>query len=141
MLSSIVHVLRLCGALLAAALLLQILVLPAGADERADFDAVVSQAAAQYRIALKTLETRGREETAAEVARFRAAFQQVIEHFDANRPAFGDRDYAGLFMQVDARIVGAMIVIDIGSRDAAREALAPIGETLSELNTRPAPAQ
>ncbi len=54
MLSSIVRLLRLCGALLLAALILQILMLPAGA---------------------------------------------------------GERDYAGLFMQVDARIVGAMIVI------------------------------
>lgn len=134
MLSSIVRILRLCGALFAAALILQMLVLPAGAGERAEFDAAVTQATAQYRIALKTLETRGREETAAEVARFRESFAAVIERFDANRAAFGDRDYAGLFMQVDARIVGAMIVIDIGSREAAREALAPIGETLSELN-------
>jgi hypothetical protein len=138
MLSSIVRILRLCGALFAAALILQMLLLPAGAGERTDFDAAVKQATAQYRLALKTLETRGREETAAEVTRFRAAFQHVIEYFDANREAFGDRDYRGLFMQVDARIVGAMIVIDIGSREAAREALAPIGETLSELNAAPA---
>jgi hypothetical protein len=138
MLSSIVRILRLCGALFVAALILQMLVLPAGAGERAEFDAAVAQATAQYRIALKTLETRGREETAAEVARFRAAFQDVIERFDANRDAFGDRDYTGLFMQVDARIVGAMIVIDIGSREAAREALAPIADTLSELNGRAA---
>jgi aminoglycoside/choline kinase family phosphotransferase len=138
MLSSIVRILRLCGALLAAALILQILMLPAGAGERAEFDAAVAQATAQYRVALKTLETRGREETAAEVARFRAAFQQVIDRFDANRSTFGDRDYAGLLMQLDARIVGAMIVIDFGSREAARDALAPIGETLSELDAAPA---
>jgi hypothetical protein len=142
MLASIVRVFSLCGALLLAALLLQWLVLPAGAGERADFDAAVNQATAQYRIALKTLDTRGREETAAEVARFREAFHAVVERFDANRPAFaGDRDYAGLFMQVDASIVGAMIVIDIGSREAARAALAPIEETLSELSTRAAPAE
>jgi hypothetical protein len=138
MLSSIVRILRLCGALFAAALILQMLMLPAGAGERTEFDAAVRQATAQYRIALKALETRGREETAAEVARFRESFAAVIERFDANRAAFGDRDYAGLFMQVDARIVGAMIVIDIGSREAAREALAPIGETLSALNAAPA---
>jgi hypothetical protein len=103
MLSSIVRILRLCGALFAAALILQMLILPAGAGERADFDAAVAQATARH----------------------------------ANREAFGDRDYRGLFMQVDARIVGAMIVIDVGSRDAALEALAPIGETLSELNAAP----
>ena len=55
MLSSIVRILRLCGALFAAALLLQILMLPAGAGERADFDAAVKQATVQYRVALKTL--------------------------------------------------------------------------------------
>ena len=63
MLSSIVRLLRLCGALFVAALILQILVLPAGAGERAEFD-------------------------------------------------------------------GAMIVIDIGSHDAARAALAPIADIL-----------
>ena len=44
------------------------------------------------------------------------------------------------FMQVDARIVGALIVIDIGSREAARDALAPIAETLAALSARSAPA-
>ncbi len=44
-----------------------------------------------------------------------------------------------MFMQVDARIVGALIVIDIGSREAARDALAPIADTLSRLRTRSEP--
>jgi len=108
-LSSIVRLLGLCGALLAAALILQILMLPASADARADFDAAVKQATAQHRVALKTLERPGREETAAEVARLRAAaFQDVIERFDANRAAFHDHDYAGMLMQVDAGIVAAI---------------------------------
>jgi len=47
MLSSIVRILRLCGALFAAALILQMLMVPAGAGERADFDAAVAQASAQ----------------------------------------------------------------------------------------------
>ena len=34
------------------------------------------------------------------------------------------------------RLVGALIVIDIGSRDAARAALAPIGERLAKLRER-----
>ena len=139
MLTSIVRLLRLCCALLLAALILQWLLLPAGAHEQADFQTALKLATAQYRVALKTLETRGREETAAEVARFRAAFQAVIEHFDENRAALaGDRDYPGMFMQVDASIVGAMIVIDIGSREAARAALAPIEATLTELSAAPA---
>jgi hypothetical protein len=39
--------------------------------------------------------------------------------------------------QVDAQLVG--IMIDIGSREAARAALAPIGETLAKLRERAAP--
>ena len=142
MLTSIVRLSGLLVATLLAALLLQWLALPAGADGRADVHAALKEATAQYRVALLTLETSGREETSAEVARFRAALQAVIDRFDTDRSALGDdQDYAGLFMQLDARILGAMIVIDIGSREAARDALAPIGETLSELSARSAPAE
>src|SRR3954451_20335428 len=112
MLASIVHLLRLSLAAFAAALILQWLIGPAAADERGDFDTALRLATAQYQVAIKTLETRGREETSAEVARFRQAFQAVIERFDANHAVLaGDENYAGLFMQVDASIVGAMIVI------------------------------
>jgi hypothetical protein len=90
---------------------------------------------------MTTLDTRGREETSAAVQRFRETWQVVIDRHTANRPAgSADSDeYAGLFMQVDARIVGALIVIDIGSREAARDALAPIADTLSRLRTRSEP--
>jgi hypothetical protein len=140
MLASIVRRLRLCVALLIAALILQWLMFPAAADERAELQAAIQQAAAQYRVALQTLETRGREETAAEVARFRMAFQAVIDRFDANRAALGDdQDYAGMLMQVDVSILGVMLVIDFGSREAARGALAPLEQTLAELSARFAP--
>jgi len=113
---------------------------PPGADERADVDAALKAATAQYQIARRTLETSGRDETAAEVTRFRSAFQRVIDPVEANRAAFSSED-PGLFMQVDARIIGAMIVIDIGSQEAARDALAPIEQTLPELSLRSASAE
>ena len=139
MLTSIVRLSRLGTALLVAALLLQWLMWPAGADERADFQAAFKLAAAQYQIALKTLETRGREETSAEVSRLREALQAVIQQFDANRAALrADQDYAGLLMQLDVSIVGVLLVIDFGSREAARAALTPIGQSLSELGARAA---
>jgi hypothetical protein len=141
MLASIMCRFRRC-ALLVAALLLAWPVHLAGADERADLRAALKQANAQYRTTLKTLETRGREETSAEVARLRAAFQAVIDQFDANPSAFpGDQDYAGVLMQLDASMLGVMIVVDIGSREAARDALAPIGETLSALSVRLTPPE
>jgi hypothetical protein len=113
------------------------------ADPLDDLHAVVENAAAQYRVAMTTLEANGREQTALEVRRFRSAWQAVMEQFAANRPAalVADEEFPSVFMQIDARIVGALIVIDIGSRDAAREGLVPIGAILTRLQDRSAPAR
>ena len=46
-----------------------------------------------------------------------------------------------MLMQVDASIVGALLVIDLGSRDAARNALAPIEEILLRMQDDPAPPE
>jgi hypothetical protein len=131
--------LRLGTVVLITALLAQCPISAAGADERSEFEAAFKLASAQYQIALKTLETRGREETAAEVHRLREAFQAVIQQFDTNRGALGlDPDYAGTLLQLDVSIVGVMLVIDFGSREAARDALTPIGQRLNELGARAA---
>jgi hypothetical protein len=128
---------RLGTVILITTLLVQWPISAAGADERAELEAAFKLASAQYQVALKTLETRGREETSAEVGRLRETFQAVIQQFDANRAALGlDQDYAGMLMQLDVSIVGVMLVIDFGSREAARDALTPIGESLAELGAR-----
>jgi hypothetical protein len=113
----------------------------AGADDLADFTAAVERAELQYRIALRTLESAGRDETATEVRLFHEAWQDVIARLDNHRPAQfeGDASYAATMTQVDAALVGILIVIDIGSRDAARAALMPLGETLAKLRERAAP--
>jgi hypothetical protein len=130
---------RLGAVVLITALLAHWPISAAGADERSELEAAFRLADAQYQVALKTLETRGREETAAEVHRLREAFQAVIERFNANESAFGlDTDYAGALMQFDVSIVGVMLVIDFGSREAARDALTPIGQSLAELQARAA---
>ena len=46
-----------------------------------------------------------------------------------------------MFMLVDTRLVGVLLVVDMGNREAARDALAPIQETLSRLSARSAPAE
>jgi hypothetical protein len=139
MLRSIVRLFPLRAALLATALILPWFPPGADADEREDLQAAFKLATAQYQVALKTLETRGREETANEIARLREAFQGVMAKFDANRAALGaDQDYAGQLMQLDVSIVGVMLVVDFGSREAARDALVPIGRSLSELGARAA---
>jgi hypothetical protein len=123
-----------------AAILAALLLLPirAGADELADFRAALDAAASQYRVAMDTLETSGRDETAAEVRRFRQSWQAIAERFGAAPPlpATKGDDYANLFLQTEMSIVGALIIIDIGSREAARNALAPIGDTLVTLSAR-----
>ncbi len=130
---------RLGPVVLITALLVQWPISAAGADERADLEAAFTLASAQYQVARKTLETRGREETSAEVSRLRETFQAVIQQCDANRAALGlDQDYAGMLMQLDGSIVGVMLVIDFGSREAARDALTPIGQSLVELQARAA---
>ena len=112
--------------------------LPAAADDLEDFADAVERAELQYRIALRTLESSGRDETAAEVRLFRAGWQDVIARLDSNRPAEseGDDSYAATMTADRHGLVGALIVIDIGSREAARAALAPIGETLAKLRER-----
>ena len=97
----------------------------AGADDLSDFSAAVERAELQYRIALRTLETAGRDETAAEVRLFRETWQDVIARLDSHRPTHSRATtYAVTMTEVDAALVGVQIVIDIGSREAARGARA-----------------
>jgi hypothetical protein len=131
--------LRLATVVLVTALLAQWPIAAVGDDEHSELAAAFRLASVQYQAALKTLETRGREETAAEVHRLREAFQAVIQKFDANRTTLGlDPEYDGMLMQLDVSMVGVMLVIDFGSRDAARDALTPIGQSLAELEARAA---
>src|SRR5262245_54488766 len=111
---------------------------PACADDLADFADAVERAELQYRIALRTLESSGREQTAAEVGVFRETLQEAIARLDERGPAEseGDESYAASMMQIDMAIIGALIVIDIGSRESARAALTPIGERLAKLRER-----
>ena len=111
----------------------------AGADDLTDFSAAVERAELQYRIALRTLESAGRDETAAEVRLFREALQDAIARLDDEQhspKSESDDSYAGTMLQIDMAIIGVLIVIDIGSREAARVALTPIGERLAKLRDR-----
>jgi hypothetical protein len=125
-----------------AALLLTLVWPTSGrADDQGDFRAALAAATAQYRIAMSTLEHNGQEQTAAEVRRFREAWQAVIDRAGSNRPAVyaTTEQFFGVLMQIDTRIVGTLLVIDIGNRDAARDALAPIEEILLRMQDGAAP--
>lgn len=112
--------------------------LPAAAGDLEEFAAAIERAEIQYRMALRVLETSGRDQTAAEVALFREAWQEAIARLDNHRPPEfqDDETYASTMLEIDTALVGAMIVIDIGSREGARAALAPIGDKLAKLRDR-----
>lgn len=124
------------------ALLLTAAPLSAGAEDLNDFAVAVERAELQYRIALQTLESSGREQTSVEVRLFRDALQEAVARLEQRPPAKPQggepegESYAASMLQIDMAVVGALIVIDIGSREAARAALAPIGERLTKLRER-----
>jgi hypothetical protein len=127
---------RFCRAALAAVVLFALAwPVPSRSADKTEFRAALAAATMQYRVAMSTLERSGQEETAAELRQFRQAWQAVIDRAGANRPAAyaTTEEYYGMLMQVDTSIVGALLVIDLGSRDAARKSLAPIEEILLRM--------
>jgi hypothetical protein len=122
------------------ALALMLLVLAAGAgraDELADFHAAIEQVSAECRSVIGVLDTSGPEATAAAVGRLRASWQVVVQQFGTHAPpAFTDREgYTTTLLDMDVRLVGALIIINAGRREAARQALTGIEEILSRLET------
>jgi hypothetical protein len=124
-----------------AALFVFALSLSARSDELADFHAAVEQASSDYRVAMTTLETKGQEETAAAVQQLRHSWQAINERFVKHPPApfADDEKFATMFMLVDVQLVGVLLVVEMGNRNAARDGLAPIEETLSRLSARSVP--
>jgi len=124
--------------LMLAALFVYALSFSVRGDEIGEFHAAVERATAQYHLVMQTLETSGQAETAAAVHRFREAWQAIFASKD--RPPLPDGEqYSTMMMLVDTRLVGVLLVIDLGNRDAAREGLAPIQDALAELSSRSAP--
>jgi hypothetical protein len=124
-----------------AALLMLALSLSVRSDELAAFHAAVEQAAAEHRVAMETLETSGQQETAAAVQQLRRTWQGINARFVNPPPApfANDEKFPTMFMLIDTQLVGVLLVIDMGNRDAARKGLAPVGTTLAQLIARSAP--
>jgi hypothetical protein len=101
----------------------------------ATFARAWQETSTEYQATLRTLETQGRDETAAAVHRLRQSFQQLAERFVVDRPPHlaVDPEWPAEFMQIDVRLVGALLVIEMGSRDGARRSLAPLADTLAKL--------
>jgi len=120
-----------------AALFVQSLALapPARADDLADFHTAVRDVTGQYDFALEVLKTGSQQDTAAAVQDFRQSWEQLVERFGmSQRAAFLDSESGtAIFTDMGLRLVGVLLIIELGRREAVGAALAPIGDTLARL--------
>ena len=107
----------------------------ARADELADFNSAVEALSAHNRTAIGYLRTENIDLASLEVDRLRDAWTRFTERFGGNRPhAFdGNALYGNLFTTVNARLVGADLMLKIGRPDAARISLDGIRKDLYDL--------
>jgi hypothetical protein len=105
------------------------------ADDLADFNAAVERAAAHNRVALGYLRTQGTEPASVELERMKDAWGELTGRFGANPPAAlkDNRLYTETLVDVPTRIVTAMIMLDMGRDDIARNSLQAIRLSLSNL--------
>jgi hypothetical protein len=105
------------------------------ADDLADFNAAVERAAAHNRVALGYLRTRSVELAQVELDRMKDAWGELTGRFGMTPPAaFKDnRLYTETLVGVPTRIVTALIMLDMGRDDIARNSLQAIRLSLSNL--------
>lgn len=99
---------------------------------KSELQAALERAIAQYRIALDAVENGSQQAAAVEVHRFREIWHHATERYRAQHPAQAERLGADM-VDVDLRIVGVLLIIDMGRREAARTSLISIEDTLEKL--------
>src|SRR5262245_53201847 len=120
---------RLWAALLGLALATA----PAAASDLADFNAAVERAAAHNRVALGYLRTDSVDLAVLELERMQAAWGDLVNRFGKNPPAEfrGNPLYTEVLIDVPTRIVGTILILDLGRTDVARASLQTNRERLS----------
>jgi len=105
------------------------------ADDLADFNAAVESVSAHNRVAIGYLRTGNADLASLEIDRLRDSWSRFSERFSGKRPAAFDGNslYGKLFTAVNARLVGADIMLKTGRLDAARDALNSVRGDLYEL--------
>jgi len=98
---------------------------PALADDLADFNAAVENAAAHNRVAIGYLRTGNDDLALLEIDRLREAWDRVAQRFTASRPAAFDGNplYGPLWTTENARFVGINLMIKMGKPEAVANAL------------------
>jgi hypothetical protein len=113
-------------------------VAPVRADDLAEFNAAVERAAAHNRIALGYLRTDVVDLAVLELERMQSAWGELLKRFGKTPPA-ALRDnplYTEIMIDVPTRVVGTMLVLDLGRTDVARASLQAIRERLSEMRKK-----
>jgi len=105
------------------------------ADDLADFNAAVESVSAHNRVAIGYLRTGNADLASLELDRLRDSWTRFSERFSGKRPtAFdGNNLYGKLFTAVNARLVGADIMLKTGRLDAASSALNSVRGDLYDL--------
>jgi hypothetical protein len=108
---------------------------PAWADELADFNAAVENAAAHNRVAIGYLRTGNKDLALLEIDRLREAWDQVAQRFMAKRPAAFDGNplYGKLWTTESTRFVGIDLMIAMGKPEAVAKALNGLRGDLYDL--------
>jgi hypothetical protein len=111
---------------------------PARAGDLADFNAAVEAASSHNRVAIGYLRTGNTDLASLEVDRLRAAWHKLTARFAGHRPdAFdGNPLYPKLFTTVDARLVGADMMLTSGRAKLARQSLIAIRDDLHALRQK-----
>ncbi|MGB8746181.1 MAG: hypothetical protein WCD54_09485 [Pseudolabrys sp.] len=104
-------------------------------DDLADFNAAVEAVSAHNRVAIGYLRTGNADLASLEIDRLRDFWNRLNERFSGKRPnAFeGNALYGKLFTAVNARLVGADIMLKTGRLDAASDALNSVRGDLYDL--------
>jgi hypothetical protein len=105
------------------------------ADDLADFNAAVEAVSSHNRVAIGYLRTGNVDFAAIEIDRLRDAWRKLTARFAGHPPdAFADNPlYPKLFTAVDARLVGADMMLNSGRPKIARQSLIAIREDLHKL--------
>ena len=107
----------------------------ARADDLALFNAAIEDVAAHNRAAIGYLRTENRDLAMVELEQMKDAWGVFAERFGGNRPApFRDNKlYLTMLVDVPTRIVTAMIMVNFGRPDIARNALQAIREEIAAV--------
>jgi hypothetical protein len=104
---------------------------PARADDLADFNAAIEQAAAHNRVAIGYLRTGNVDLASVELDRLRQAFEQVTAR---KRPAvFDSKLYVKTMTDIAMRLVTADMLLNMGKPDNARTSLIAVRDDLYDL--------